>query len=89
MLGRSCGVLGEYEKALWLAGTMAQEAGDFTTVLELWERLAASAPEGSDLAQAMDRNIAEVRALVRSREFARKTAALTREKQLRTTAPLP
>jgi len=54
-----------HEKALWLSGTIAYEVGDYPKAIEFWERLVASAPEGSRVARAMAANIAEARALAR------------------------
>jgi cytochrome c-type biogenesis protein CcmH len=53
-----------HNKALWLAGTAAYESGDYPKALEFWERLAALAPQGSELAQKMASNIVETRALI-------------------------
>lgn len=51
-------------KALWLAGTVAYEKKEYARALDLWERLATLLPEGSDVAQTIQANIAEVRDLV-------------------------
>jgi len=51
-------------KALWLAGTVAYEKKDYPKALDLWERLAALLPEGSEVAQTIQSNIGEVRDLM-------------------------
>lgn len=52
------------EKALWLAGTAAYERQDYRGALSYWQRLYAMQPPGSQGAQAMERNIAEIRSLL-------------------------
>jgi len=52
------------EKALWLAGTAAYERQDYHGALDYWQRLYAMQPPGSQGAQAMERNIAEIRSLL-------------------------
>jgi cytochrome c-type biogenesis protein CcmH len=50
-------------KALALAGTEAFNRKDYQTAVAYWERLRASAPAGSPIAQSIDASIAEAREL--------------------------
>jgi len=50
-------------KALALAGTLAFERKDYTTAVELWERLKKTVPPTSPIAGSIDSSIAEARAL--------------------------
>jgi cytochrome c-type biogenesis protein CcmH len=68
LIERALEVDAKHVKALWLAGTIAHQQGDYAKALEIWERLAAQAPEGSDLARTMAANIAEARALLADAE---------------------
>lgn len=52
------------EKGLWLAGTAAYERSDYAQALAYWQRLQRLVPPGSDAAQAMANNIAELRSLM-------------------------
>jgi len=52
------------EKALWLGGTAAYERQDYREALGYWQRLYAMQPPGSEGAQAMERNIAEMQSLL-------------------------
>ena len=61
---RAVEVAPNHLKALWLAGTLAYHQGDYAKTLAIWERVAAQAPEGSELADTMSANIAEARALL-------------------------
>ncbi len=54
----------QHEKALWLAGTAAYEEQDYRAALGYWQRLYAIQPPGSEGAQQMQRNIAEVQTLL-------------------------
>lgn len=54
----------QHEKALWLAGTAAYEEQDYRAALGYWQRLYAIQPPGSQGAQQMQRNIAEVQTLL-------------------------
>ena len=65
LVSRAMEVAPDDPKAIWLAGTIAYQQGDYARSLELWERLAARAPAGSDLARIAAANIAETRALAR------------------------
>jgi len=53
-----------HQKALWLAGTIAFEAGDYPKALDDWRRLAALLPPDSEIARTMTANIAEVQSLM-------------------------
>lgn len=53
-----------HQKALWLAGTIAFEAGDYPKALDDWQRLATLLPPGSEMARTMAANIAEVKSLM-------------------------
>lgn len=53
-----------HQKSLWLAGTAAYERQDYRQALNYWQRLAALMPPGSEGAQAMARNIAEIQGLL-------------------------
>ena len=50
-------------KALALAGSEAFERRDFKAATDFWQRAARAAPPGSELAQAIEANIAEARTL--------------------------
>jgi cytochrome c-type biogenesis protein CcmH len=50
-------------KALALAGTEAFNRKDYQTAVAYWEKLRASAPAGSPIAQSIDASIAEAREL--------------------------
>ena len=50
-------------KALALAGSDAFERRDFKAATDYWQRAARAAPPGSELAQAIEANIAEARTL--------------------------
>ena len=50
-------------KALALAGNEAFERRDFKAATDFWQRAARAAPRGSELAQAIEANIAEARML--------------------------
>jgi cytochrome c-type biogenesis protein CcmH len=50
--------------ALWMAGTVTYQEGNYAKTLGIWESIAKQAPEGSELAQTMATNIAEARALL-------------------------
>jgi cytochrome c-type biogenesis protein CcmH len=63
LINRALAMDPNHTKALWLSGTEAFEAGDYARAIEIWERLAALAPEGSKLEQTMASNLAEARAL--------------------------
>jgi len=52
-----------HPKALWLAGSEAFMRRDFKAALDFWERLAPMTEPGSDVARAIQGNIAEARAL--------------------------
>jgi len=52
------------EKALWLAGTAAYDSQDYRKALEYWQRLYAMQQPGTEGAKTMERNIAEVQALL-------------------------
>jgi cytochrome c-type biogenesis protein CcmH len=52
------------QKALWLGGTAAYERQDYRAALGYWQRLYAMQPPGSQGAQAMESNIAEIRGLL-------------------------
>jgi cytochrome c-type biogenesis protein CcmH len=64
LIDRALQVDPTHRKALWLAGTVAYEKQDYARALELWERLEAVLPPGSDVAQTIQGNIAEVRDLM-------------------------
>ncbi|MBI5137441.1 MAG: c-type cytochrome biogenesis protein CcmI [Nitrospirae bacterium] len=53
-----------HPKALWLAGTAAFERRNYGRALTLWTALRVGLDDGSDVANTMDANIAEVRALM-------------------------
>jgi cytochrome c-type biogenesis protein CcmH len=53
-----------HQKALWLAGTIAFETGDYPKALDDWQRLATLLPPGSEMARTMAANIAEVKSLM-------------------------
>ena len=71
LIDRALAIDPNHTKALWLSGTAAYESGDYAKAIEVWERLAALAPEGSKLAQAMASNLAEARALAAAETPAR------------------
>jgi cytochrome c-type biogenesis protein CcmH len=52
-----------HPKALWLAGSEAFVRRDFKAALNYWEQLAPMTEPGSDVARAIQGNIAEARAL--------------------------
>jgi len=52
------------QKALWLAGTAAYERSEYPLAIKYWTRLKAMAPPDSEVARAMDGNIAEARTLM-------------------------
>jgi len=52
------------QKALWLAGTAAYERSEYPLAIKYWTRLKAQAPPDSEVARAMDGNIAEARTLM-------------------------
>jgi len=54
----------QHEKSLWLAGTAAYEDKNYRESLGYWQRLYAIQPPGSEGAQQMQRNIAEVQMLL-------------------------
>jgi cytochrome c-type biogenesis protein CcmH len=49
-----------HRKALWLAGTIAFEEEDYPKALSMWQQLLQLFPAGSEMAQTMQANIAEV-----------------------------
>jgi len=49
-----------HRKALWLAGTIAFEEEDYPKALSMWQQLLPLFPAGSEMAQTMQANIAEV-----------------------------
>ena len=51
------------QKALWLAGTAAYERSEYPLAIKYWTRLKDMAPPDSEVARAMDGNIAEARTL--------------------------
>ena len=53
-----------HQKALWLAGTAAFQAEDYTTTLEYWQRLVKQFPEGSENHVQMQRNIDEIKEML-------------------------
>jgi cytochrome c-type biogenesis protein CcmH len=50
-------------KALALAGTAAFESKDYAQAIAYWERMKATVPAGSEIAQSIDASIVEARAL--------------------------
>ena len=52
------------QKALWLAGTAAYERSEYPLAIKYWTRLKDMAPPDSEVARAMDGNIAEARTLM-------------------------
>jgi cytochrome c-type biogenesis protein CcmH len=64
LIDRALQIDPSHRKALWLAGTVAYEKQDYPKALDLWERLATVLPEGSDVAQTIQSNIAEVKDLM-------------------------
>ncbi len=60
--GRALAIDPKNPKALALLGTAAFEAKDFRKAIELWERLLAVAPAGSEFARAVQSGIAEAKA---------------------------
>ena len=50
------------EKALWLAGNAASQAGDFRRAISYWEQLLKLLPEGSEAAQSVSHSIENARA---------------------------
>ncbi len=52
-------------QALWLAGTYDFDKGNYESALQHWRRLHRTVPPGSQDAQAMEANIAEVEARLR------------------------
>lgn len=60
--GRALAIDPKNPKALALLGTAAFEAKDFRKAIELWERLLAVAPAGSEFARAVQGGIAEAKA---------------------------
>ncbi len=68
LVSRALEIAPDHVKAIWLAGTVAHRQGNHARALELWERLAALAPEGSDLARTAANNSAEARVLIRGEE---------------------
>lgn len=69
-------------KALALAGTAAFERQDYATAVKYWQKLAASLPADSGIADAVQNSIAEAQALAGG-----KKAGAAREKPAATTAP--
>ncbi len=65
-------------KALALAGTAAFDRQDYATAVKYWQRLAASLPQNSEIAGAVQTSIAEARALAGSAKpgMAKKEAAV-------------
>lgn len=55
----------EHEKALWLAGNAAFQAGDFRRAVSHWERLLRLLPEGSEAAQSVSASIEDARARIK------------------------
>jgi len=55
-----------HPKALWLAGTEAYARKDYAAALAYWEKLLPLAEAGSEVAQMIEKNIAEARALAGS-----------------------
>jgi cytochrome c-type biogenesis protein CcmH len=53
-----------HQKALWLAGTAAYQAKDYSAALEYWQKLLTLFPKGTDGHLQMLRNIAEVKQLL-------------------------
>ena len=53
-------------QSLWLAGTYDFERGDYESALSYWRRLKNIVPPGSQDANAMDTNIAEIEARLRA-----------------------
>ena len=52
------------QKSLWLAGTAAYQAQDYTSALQYWENLLTLFPKGTDGHTQMLRNIAEIKQLM-------------------------
>ncbi len=50
------------EKALWLAGNAASQAGEFRQAISYWEQLLKLLPEGSEAAQTVSDSIEQARA---------------------------
>ncbi len=53
-----------HQKALWLAGTAAFQAEDYSTTLEYWQRLVKQFPEDSENYVQMQRNIDEIKEML-------------------------
>ena len=70
------------QKALWLAGTAAYERGEDENALEYWETLRDNVPPGSEAAQAMEGNIAELRGLLSRRGSSASPSAPAAEEQV-------
>ncbi len=66
LLGRALEIDPDHVKALWMSGTAAFDSGDYPKAIEIWEHLAESAPQDSELAQVMASNLADARALALS-----------------------
>src|SRR3569833_477048 len=64
LIGRALSIDPNNQKGLWLAGTAAYDRGDFYGAIAHLEKLLASLPLGSQVAQAMISNIAEARSLI-------------------------
>jgi hypothetical protein len=64
MVKRALEIQPFHEKSLWLAGTAAYQAKDYSAALQYWQNLAQLFPEGSDSHNQMLRNIAEVQQLM-------------------------
>lgn len=60
LLARALQIDPDHQKSLWLAGTGAYQAKDFRTARDYWRRLAALLPPGSEDAQTMQANLAEL-----------------------------
>lgn len=64
LLGQALALDPNNEKALWLFGTAAFEAGDLEAALVPWRRLLGLLPAGSESAQTMQDNITQVEAML-------------------------
>jgi len=54
----------KHVKSLWLVGTAAYQEKNYPEALEYWQRLLKVLPEGSDEANQISANVAEVRSLM-------------------------
>lgn len=62
-VGKALAIDAAHPKALWLAGSEAFVRKDYAGALAFWEKLLPLAEAGSEVAQVIEKNIAEARAL--------------------------